>query len=192
LVRSILSYSRSIWKFRCSLLHGRTIDKTRQQKILQLQHHIKQAYEEYSGNPFNVHHGARRLFIVPLDDRLQHDEDGLRFSLRTYELARNRQKLDIELQTNAIAHFFLPKSLPTVITLSEDSDISICTNYSTCSNDETASCSVSGSSLRSVRIQQTSSGSTSAVSYSSSGDYSENDITSGLSGFQGPSIDNAA
>ncbi len=156
--QGIYKYSRgSVWKFRCSLLHGHTIDETWQRKILQLQHRIKQAYKEYTSNPFNVHHGAR-----PLDDRLQHDEDGLRCFLRTYELAHNRQKLDIELQANAMAHFFLPKSLPTVIRLSDNSDIS-----------------------------KTSSGSSSAVSYSDRGDYTENGTSSGLSGFQGPLIEDA-
>jgi hypothetical protein len=124
-INLILQYSSSLWHFRCSLLHGKTVDESKQKLLQRLRESIETAYVAYSADPFVVDNGTRSIFLVPLAQRLTQDPDSLQCFLRSYEIARSRQELLREVQVKSAAQFFFPTSLPTIISFSTAADSSI-------------------------------------------------------------------
>jgi hypothetical protein len=56
IIECFLTYSLSLWKFRCSLLHGRLREETQQKLSLQLKEEVTAAYIAFYNNPFIVYH----------------------------------------------------------------------------------------------------------------------------------------
>ena len=92
-INLILQYSSSLWYFRRSLIHGRTVEESKQKIFLQLQVKVEAAYIAYSANLFVVDYATRNIFLVPLPLRLRQDIDSLRCFLQSYDLATERQAL---------------------------------------------------------------------------------------------------
>ncbi len=80
--------------------------------------------------------GTRCIFLVPLAQQLKQDPDSLQCFLRSYNIARSRQEHLREVQAESATQFFLPKSLPTIISFSTAADSSI-GSYCTISLDGT-------------------------------------------------------
>jgi hypothetical protein len=114
LIDGLLQYSLSLWKFRCSLLHGHSQDEKNNKLTQQLQNRTE-GYSAFSANPYIVHHSSRHIFLVPLEDRLKQDFDSLQCFLHSYNLARKWQELLNVQHAKATAQFFFPRFLPTTI-----------------------------------------------------------------------------
>jgi hypothetical protein len=125
---SLLQYSLSLWKFQCSLLQGRSQDKTNRKLTQQLQNRITEAYRAFSANPHIFYHSSRHIFLVPLEDRLKQDFDSLQCFLHSYNLARQQQELLNVQHAKAAAQFFFPRSLPTTIVTERDCNLSSCSS----------------------------------------------------------------
>jgi hypothetical protein len=128
LIEGLLHYSLSLWKFRCSLLHGQSQDKAHQKLIQQLQSRIIEACTAFLDNPHIVPHSSRNIFLVPLEDRLKQDVDSLQCFLRSYALAKQHQEQLNMLHTEAAAQFFFPRSLPQTIVLVKAEEMSTCSD----------------------------------------------------------------
>jgi hypothetical protein len=128
LIEGLLTYSNSLWKFRCSLLYGRSQDEQHQKLVHYLQTNITDAYTSFGKNPHIIHHSLRNIFHVPLEDRLKQDLDSMQCFLRSYNLAKQQQELSHAKQAKAAAQFFIPRSLPTIIATAHDCNQSTCSS----------------------------------------------------------------
>jgi len=52
LVLSLIQYAQQLWVFRCGVVHGHDKDDAKQRLRSELLHQIREAYEEYSQDPF--------------------------------------------------------------------------------------------------------------------------------------------
>jgi hypothetical protein len=128
LIEGLLTYSNSLWKFRCSLLYGRSQDEQHQKLVHYLQTNITDAYTSFGKNPHIIHHSLRNIFHVPLEDRLKQDLHSMQCFLRSYNLAKQQQELSHAKQAKAAAQFFIPRSLPTIIATAHDCNQSTCSS----------------------------------------------------------------
>jgi hypothetical protein len=120
-IRALLSYSLSLWKYRCELLHGRSLEEAHRLKLSKLQHQVALAYEAYNSDPFIIRQDYRHLFSVPLDRRLNQDLDCLQCFLSTYDLAVEERVQYRKLESVTARCFFFPKSLPSTVILGSQS-----------------------------------------------------------------------
>jgi len=123
-IRALLSYSLSLWKYRCELLHSRSLEEAHRLKLSKLQHQVALAYEAYNSDPFIIRQDYRHLFSVPLDRRLNQDLDCLQCFLSTYDLAVEERKQYRKLEFVTARCFFFPKSLPSTVLLGSQSVLS--------------------------------------------------------------------
>lgn len=114
-VKAVLEYSLSIWKYRCELLYGQTKDEAEWIIIAELHQRVTLAYEEYEKEPFIVRHNYRHLFAISLDYRLRQDHDYLQCFLSTLELAKEEREQYMKSQSENAQRFFFPRSLPSAI-----------------------------------------------------------------------------
>jgi hypothetical protein len=91
LINAILTYSLSLWKFRCALLYGQTKDEADRKIMEELSRKVTQAYREHNQNPFIVRNDYRHLFDIPLNRSLLQDRDCLQCFLATFELAKEER-----------------------------------------------------------------------------------------------------
>lgn len=115
LVKAILDYSLSIWKFRCALLHGRSKEEAHQKLLLSLRWQVLDAYQKYSEDPLIIAHNLRHIFYIPLDQRLLQDVNSLQCFLSTYAVAIKQQEYISNQNARVAEKFFFPRSLPTEI-----------------------------------------------------------------------------
>ncbi len=90
-ITAVLTYSLSLWKFRCALLYGRTKDETARKTIEDLRWKVTRAYKEFTNDPLLVRQDYKHLFDVPLNRRLLQDCDCLRCFLTTLDLAKEER-----------------------------------------------------------------------------------------------------
>jgi hypothetical protein len=127
-VEHLLCYSKAVWRFRCSLLHGLNQTEMHQKIVHKLQEQVKQAYQSYRTDPFIVNQAAHQYFLVHVDS--------LQCFLRSYSLAKEQQELCTLNQAQKAARFFPPRSLPTTIQQLDNEDISTCTNVTGLESDD--------------------------------------------------------
>jgi hypothetical protein len=124
-IKAVLTYSLSLWKFRCNLLYGRDKEEADQKIIAELRQKTILAYEEYEKDPFFIRNDYRRLFAVTLDCRLLQDRDCLQCFLATVNLAKEERALHMKRQAETAQRFFFPRSLPILVQLNSSSDNSL-------------------------------------------------------------------
>jgi hypothetical protein len=147
-IEALLLYSHSLWKYRCALLHGRSMDEVHQKRTYHLKTQIEAAYVAFSEDLHIVHHSSRDIFLVPLEERLRQDIDSLQCFLRSYKLARLQQEQLNQSHKDAVAQFFLPRSLPRIIAFSGVNEMSTCSDC-TPASQLFSSCSCSQSTAAS-------------------------------------------
>jgi len=115
----LLHYSQQLWNFRCGVVHGTTIEESRQKHRASLFSLVQTAYEEFRLDPFHIPCDWKRLFHRPLPDLLLSDSDTLSCWLQSYSEAVQQQDL-IEASTKRSQRNFFSKfrEQPTVHRLS--------------------------------------------------------------------------
>jgi hypothetical protein len=69
-VHTLLTYSSSIWRHCCSLLHGATEEASRNIKLRGLQSSVRQAYAAFASDPYYVSQSLSHIFNIPLQQWL--------------------------------------------------------------------------------------------------------------------------
>jgi hypothetical protein len=93
LIGYLLHYSQQLWNFRCGVVHGATIEESRQKHRSSLISLVQTAFEEFTLDPFHIPSNWRRLFQRPLPALLLSDSDTLSCWLRSYSEAVQQQDL---------------------------------------------------------------------------------------------------
>jgi hypothetical protein len=104
-INTVLTYSLSLWKFRCALLYGRTKDEADHKIMEELSRQVTQAYREFKRDPFIVRQDYKQLFDIPLNCRLLQDRDCLRCFLATLDLAKEERAQYTKLQSDKAQRF---------------------------------------------------------------------------------------
>ncbi len=93
LIGYLLHYSQQLWNFRCGVVHGATLEESRQKHRSSLISLVQTAFEEFTLDPFHIPSNWRRLFQRPLPALLLSDSDTLSCWLRSYSEAVQQQDL---------------------------------------------------------------------------------------------------
>jgi hypothetical protein len=110
-IASILTYSTSLWQFRCGVLHGHTLEETSRKQTDKLHQQIIQAYQDYKADPYVVSANERSIFTSrSLEERLKQGTDSLASWLRTYQGARKAQTLSTAFLAKSARTFFQPRT----------------------------------------------------------------------------------
>jgi hypothetical protein len=110
-IASFLTYSASLWKFRCGVLHGHTQEETLRRQTERFHQEIKQAYQEYKADPYIVSTRDRSTFTSrSLEERLKQGLDSLASWLRTYQGARQAQMRTTAFLAESVKNFFRPRT----------------------------------------------------------------------------------
>lgn len=109
LVMAILNYRLSLWKYRCALLHGRTLEEGKALQIRHLASQVTAAYDAYKLDPHVIHYRVHHLFDVPLHQRLRQDKDSRKCFLSTFKRAKDAQDTTKKKMAVVAKTFFCPK-----------------------------------------------------------------------------------
>jgi hypothetical protein len=143
-VRHILNYILTLWKYMCKRLHGSMIEAAKCLELSKLCDAMASAYKEFQEDQLIIYTSLHYIFSVPLGDCLTHDRDTLKCFLATFNKGKLQQQLIRDKMSETARTFFFPRSLPTAITLRE-CDLESC--VSTLSIDSLPSFPSSESSL---------------------------------------------
>jgi hypothetical protein len=109
-VKAFLDYSLSLWKHRCALVHGRTLEESKSLTLQRLTLKVTEAYQIYQEDPHIIPQRDRHIFSVSLEQRLRQDIDSLECFLSTFQIASETQRQN-HLALSKWAHtFFQPKA----------------------------------------------------------------------------------
>lgn len=64
-VQAVLQYSHLVWKFRCTLLHGRTAEEAQAKHLHGLRQDIAKAYTAFKNDPFIIKEDLHHIFLTP-------------------------------------------------------------------------------------------------------------------------------
>ncbi len=111
LIASLLTYSASLWKFRCGVLHGHTQEESLQKQLGKLHQQVTQAYQEYENDPHIISSHERSIFTArTLEQRLKQGQDTLTSWLCVYNEATRAQTRSQERLAISAKSFFQPRS----------------------------------------------------------------------------------
>jgi len=123
-VKAVLCYNQALWCFCCVLLHCCIKEESHKMKLSASRELVKSAYAAYKADPFLISQDLHHIFMIPLEQHLNHDLDGLHCFLSTYDIGRQEQAMIIKRDSEKAKRFFLPRSLSTVVHIAENSSIS--------------------------------------------------------------------
>jgi hypothetical protein len=109
-VRSFLDYSLFLWKYQCTLVHGQTLEESKNLTLQRLQLKVTEAYQTYREDSHTIPQKVRHIFSISLESFLKQDIDSLEYFLSTFQIACEIQCLNQLILAQRARTFFQPKT----------------------------------------------------------------------------------